>query len=142
MHDPDFLSELKPQDYDNVVILAEESESVDEVDLKTISRLLEFRHFFRDLEQNNGQPVKTKLVTEIIDVDKPDVFFQAGAKDFLIPHRFVSEIISQISREPELKKIYDHIFAEEGSEIYVKPVSLYFRDVPIRASFAECMIAA
>ena len=125
-----------------MVILAEEAESIEDVDLKTISSLLEFRHFFRDREKERGKPVKSNLVTEVIDSEKADIFFQAGAKDFLIPHKFVSEIIAQISQQPNLKKIYDVIFDEHGSSVFVKPVSLYFKDVPVTTSFADCMLAA
>ena len=74
--------------------------------------------------------------------EKADIFFQAGAKDFLIPHKFVSEIIAQISQEPVLKRIYDDLFAETGSNVFVKPVYLFFKDIPITASFADCIIAA
>jgi len=140
--DPDFIEELNPHKYDNVVILAEESESVDEVDLKTISRLLAFRDFIRNKEIESGKPITTKLVTEVIDSDKADIFFQAGARDFLIPHKFVSEIIAQISQQPDLKKVYDSIFEESGNAIYVKPVDLFFRQIPVTASFADCMGAA
>ena len=142
MREPDFIASLKPHQYDNVLILAEESESVDEVDLKTISRLLALRHFFQNREKEIGSPVKTKLVTEVIDSDNADIFFQAGAKDFLIPHKFVSEIIAQISQQQDLKKVYDSIFDKGGNAIYVKPVDLFFRQVPVTASFADCMHAA
>ncbi|MFC1706032.1 hypothetical protein ACFL59_04310 [Planctomycetota bacterium] len=142
VHDPGFLRKLRPQDYDNVVILAEESASVEDVDLHTLSRLLEFRQAFRDVEQQTDQRVKANLVTEVIDSDKADLFFKAGAQDFLIPHKFVSEIIAQIAQEPDLKRIYDDIFDEEGCEIYVKPVDLYFQRIPTTASFADCMRAA
>lgn len=142
IHASDFLVELAPHTYDNVVILAEESDLVEDVDLKTISRLLSFRHFFQNQEMSDGTPVKTRLVTEVIDSDKADIFFQAGAKDFVIPHKFVSEIIAQISQQPDIKKVYDHILAESGNAIYVKSVELYFRDIPITVSFADCMMAA
>jgi len=142
IHEPDFLVELKAHAYDNVVILAEESDRVDDVDLKTVSKLLSFRHFLQTREEQNGIAVKAKLVTEVIDSDKADIFFQAGAKDFVIPHKLVSQIIAQISQQPDIKKVYDSIFAEGGNAIFVKSVELYFREVPIAASFADCMLAA
>ena len=140
--EPDFVKGLNPHKYNDVVILAEESESIDEVDLKTISHLLAFRYFLQNKEKETGKPVTTKLVTEVIDSDKADIFFQAGAKDFLIPHKFVSEIIAQISQQPDLKKVYNCLFEEGGNAIYVKPVDLFFRHVPVTASFADCILAA
>jgi len=147
IHDPDFLSGFKLLEYNNIVILAEESNSVEEVDMKTISRLLEFRDYFKKLKNTDPNALvtgvaKTKLVTEVIDSEKADIFFEAGAKDFLIPHKFVSEIIAQISQQPELKQIYDEIINTWGCELYLKPVFLFFSEIPITVNFADCMLAA
>lgn len=35
-------------------------------------------------------------------------------------------ILAQLSEEPKIKKLYDDIFQEDGSEIYVKPAMQYF----------------
>jgi hypothetical protein len=43
------------------------------------------------------------------------------------------------SEQPEIKKVYDSLFSEEGSEIYLKPASLYFHDMPVEVTFADCM---
>ncbi len=142
IHSTGFLKELAPHKYDNVVILAEESQVTEEVDLKTISRVLSFRHYFHEYEIMTKTSVQTRMVTEVIDSDKSDVFFQAGVKDFLIPHKFVSEIIAQISQNIHIKSIYNALFNKRGCEIYVKPVSLYFKDFPIVSTFADCVFAA
>ncbi|MDM8555516.1 hypothetical protein QUF75_12355 [Desulfococcaceae bacterium HSG7] len=142
VHESAFIDELQPCAYNNVVILAEELGRVEEVDLRSISRLLAFRHYFRQYQRKKERPVKTNLITEIIDSEKPEVFSYAGANDFLIPHKIVSQIMAQVSQEPALKKIYEDIFNEQGNEIYVKPVELFFRNIPLRVSFADCMSAA
>jgi hypothetical protein len=137
-----FLDELQPVAYNNVVILAEELGQVEEVDLRSISRLLAFRHYFREQHRKTGAPVTTNLITEIIDSEKPEVFSCAGAGDYLIPHKIVSEIMAQISQTPDLKRVYSDIFNEECMEIYVKPAELFFLDIPLRVTFADCMEAA
>jgi hypothetical protein len=142
VHEPEFLLQLEPQSYDNVVLLAEESMSIEDVDLQTLSRLLEIRHALKEVERRTGAPAEPNLVSEVIDSDKAELFFRAGARDFLIPHKFVSEIIAQVSQEPDVKKIYDEIFDERGCELYVKPAELFFRKIPVTASFADCMRAA
>ena len=48
-------------------------------------------------------------------------------------------ILAQLSEEPQIKKLYDDIFQEDGSEIYVKPASLYFEKLPVKVSFASVM---
>jgi len=49
----------------------------------------------------------------------------------------VSEIVAQVSQEPDLKRFYDDIFDEHGCEIYVKPAGLYFAELPQVVSFAD-----
>ena len=51
-------------------------------------------------------------------------------------------ILAQLSEQPEIKAFYDDIFEEEGSEIYVKPASLYFRELPVRARFIDVIAQA
>jgi len=143
IHQQKFMTKIAPQTYNNIVIVAEESIGIEEVDLKTISRLLEFRYFLSKFENDTGKTVKTQLVTEVIDSEKSDLFFKAGAKEFLIPHKFVSQIIAQISQEPDLKKLYDYLFEfGRGNEIYVKPAEIFFKKFPIKATFADCIRAA
>jgi hypothetical protein len=51
----------------------------------------------------------------------------------------VSMIFAQLSEEPRILEVYDDLFQEEGSEIYVKPASLYFPDLPKTCKFADLM---
>ncbi len=38
--------------------------------------------------------------------------------------------------------MYDDLFEEDGSEIYLKPASLFFAELPITVSYADMMLAA
>ncbi len=46
-------------------------------------------------------------------------------------------ILAQLSEDPDIKKDYDDLFSEEGSEIYLKPVELYFKMLPVKVSYAD-----
>lgn len=48
-------------------------------------------------------------------------------------------IIAQVSESKDIKQVYDDIFSEDGSEIYLKPASLYFDSFPVEVSFADLM---
>lgn len=48
-------------------------------------------------------------------------------------------LFAQMSEEPAIKLVYDDLFQEDGSEIYVKPVEPYFDSLPAKASFADLM---
>ena len=64
---------------------------------------------------------------------------RAGVQDVIISNRLVSMIMAQISESRDIEKVYDDIFEEDGSEIYLKPASLYFTELPIEVSFADMM---
>ncbi len=63
-------------------------------------------------------------------------------KDVIILNRMVSMIMGQVFEGRDIKMVYDDIFQEDGSEIYLKPVHLYFSELPIEVSFADMMAIA
>ena len=137
VRDGEALRLAQPESYDNVILLAEEGESPEEVDAGTLALLLGFRKHFRDLEAHSGEPVRTQLITEVMDSDNTELVLRSGVKDFLISNQFVSKILAQVSQEPGVMAVYDQLFQPDGSEIYVKPVELYFGALPTTLPFAD-----
>lgn len=137
-----FPVRLKPETYDNVIILAGEGNNAEIIDSITISLLLKFRHYFRQWEQESGTSSTTQLITEVMDSENTEIIQQTGVKDFLISNQFVSKIMAQVSQEPAVLKVYDDLFREAGSEIYLKPIQLYLKEIPERCHFADLMLAA
>lgn len=140
----DDLLELKPFEYDNIIILASndgESDDIDtqQVDSENIVALLLLRSIFNANAENNRN---TKLITEILDSQNYPLVARAGVKDVIISNRLVSMIMAQISESRDIQKVYDDIFQEDGSEIYLKPASLYFESFPVDVSFADLMAIA
>ena len=140
----DDLMALKPFEYDNIIILAgaaSEEEEVDagRVDSENIVALLLLRRIFSQYPEESG---KTKLITEILDSQNDALVAKAGVQDVIISNRLVSMIMAQISESRDIEKVYDDIFQEDGSEIYLKPASLYFTDLPQEVSFADMMHVA
>jgi len=140
--DGEELKRLRPEGYDNVILLAGEAESAEAMDAATIALLLGFRQHFRDLEANGGARVGTQLISEVMDSDNTELVLHSGVKDFLISNQFVSKVFAQVSQEPDVMKVYDDLFQPEGSEIYVKNASLYFGLLPTEIRFADAMKAA
>ncbi len=139
----DLLS-VKPFEYDNIIILAG-TESSDEpvdaarVDSENIVALLLLRRIFSQYPKESRG---TKLITEILDSQNDALVAKAGVQDVIISNRLVSMIMAQISESRDIEKVYDDIFEEDGSEIYLKPASLYFDSLPVELSFAEMMAVA
>ena len=51
----------------------------------------------------------------------------------------VSKVLAQIAEEPAVLDVYNDLFSEEGSEIYLKPIDLYFNELPENIMFIDLM---
>jgi len=137
------LVSLKTYEYNSISILAASGENAEEIDAKTLTILLELRQIFRDYTTETGNKVTTELIAEIIDSEETDLVIKAGVKDFLLSNQFVSKILAQVSQEPDVMPIYSNLFSQDGSELYIKPISLYFPNQQIgKVTFADCVLAA
>lgn len=132
------LMEVKPFSFNNIIILSQDPAIRDpeKTDSETIILLLMIRDIFQKHPQESK---RTKLITEVMNSENMELVSRAGVNDFIISNRFVSMIFAQISEEKDMKRVYDDLFQEDGSEIYLKPASLYFDELPIEVSFADLM---
>ncbi|PJZ68428.1 hypothetical protein CH373_16150 [Leptospira perolatii] len=136
------LEKLTPEIYDSVIFLAEDRDNIEEVDAQTISLLLRFRQYFKRYSEKSGAKASTQLITEIMNSENTEIVLETGVKDFLISNQFVSKMMAQVSQEPSIMQIYENLFSPEGSEIYLKPLSLYVNQLPQELSFADCVSLA
>ncbi|QDL08473.1 hypothetical protein DP113_11655 [Brasilonema octagenarum UFV-E1] len=137
------LLRLKPYEYNSISILAGRGENSEEIDAKTLTILLELRQIFREYTAETKNQVTTELIAEIIDSQDTDLVIKAGVKDFILTNQFVSKILAQVSQEPSVMSIYEDLFSIDGSELYIKPISLYFSSKELgRLTFADCVKAA
>ncbi len=131
------LLAAKPFEYDNIIILSqggEEKGNEERTDSETIVILLLLRQIF---DANREQVGNIKLITEILDSENQALVARTGVNDFIISNRFVSMLLAQISEDVDIKGVYDDLFSEEGSEIYLKPASLYFKEFPVTVNYAD-----
>ena len=101
--------------------------------------LLLLRNIFKDHPE---ELANTKLITEVLDSNNQELVARSGVNDFIISNRFISMILAQVSESKDIYKVYDDIFQEDGSEIYLKPAKLYFESFPVEVSFADLMLIA
>ena len=132
------LLAVEPFRYDNIILLSQSGDngSDERTDSETIIILLMLRRIFSD---QMALGVRTKLITEVLDSRNQPLVARTGVKDFIISNRFVSMLLAQISEHADVKRVYDDLFEEEGSEIYLKPATLYFDQFPAEVSFADLM---
>ncbi len=136
------LVSVKPFNYDNIIILSQgdtDGGDFERTDSETIVILL----LLRKIMQNRPNPEhNTKLITEILDSDNQSLVAHAGVNDFIISNRFISMLVAQISEDADIKRVYDDLFQEDGSEIYLKPATLYFKELPIDVTYADMIHVA
>lgn len=137
----DTLINAEPQRRDNIIILnrSDADTTAEQADANTILILLLLRQIF-DKQPDGG--VNTRLITEVMDSANQSIISDVGVRDFIISDRLISMLLAQFSEEPDIKRVYDDLFEEDGSEIYLKPASLYFENLPVEVSFADCMALA
>lgn len=115
------LVNLQTQHYNHIIVLSNTDIDVQESDAKTLICLLHLRN----LSEKAGQDYS--IVTEMLDLQNRDLGVVAKADDFVVGDNIISLLLSQLSENKELKKVFDILFEAEGSEIYLKPVSRYVK---------------
>lgn len=136
------LMASKPSKRDNIIILNGGDDKIgnpSESDAQTILILLLLRKLF---EEHPDETVSTRLITEVMDSSNRNLISRVGVKDFVISNRVISMLIAQMSEEARIKEVYDNLFKEDGSEIYLKPLSVYLENIPEEMTFADCMALA
>lgn len=116
------LDELTSGDYAHVVVMSY-SDHYDEqrADAKTLVTLLHLR----DIESNRGESYT--IVSEMLDVRNRALAAVTRADDFIVSGKLVSLMMSQLAETPALRPIFDDMFDEGGSEIYLKPAGDYVK---------------
>ena len=135
------LEAVEPFKYDNIIILSQgqaDDASAERTESETIIILLLLRKMLEDKPEGST----TKLITEVLDSENQPLISKAGVHDFIISNRFISMVLAQISEDADIQRVYDDLFDEDGSEIYVKPATLYFDHFPVQLTYADMIHVA
>jgi len=137
--DPDTWQQVAPASYHSIILLSEcnPAKKPDQSDSETILVLLLIRRAMGAAPASG-----TTIVTELADSANQPLATSAGVYDFVISSRLVSMLLAQVAEQPGMHRVFADLFDEEGSEIYLKPASLYVEDLPSELTFADLMLAA
>ena len=102
-----------------LVVSYSERFAAQEADSKTLITLLHLRH----IAEQHGHTYS--VVSEMLDVRNRQLAAVTQADDFIVSHKLVSLLLSQISENKELSTVFAELFQSEGSEIYLKPADHY-----------------
>ncbi len=131
-----FLDGLRLESYDRIVVMSDEGGlSIEDADAKSIISLLHIR----DIARRNK--IKFGIVSEILDIRNRELAEAAEADDFIVSDRILSMMLAMLSENPMLESVLEILFNSEGSEIYLKPASLYLK-LGVKADFLAVVEAA
>jgi voltage-gated potassium channel Kch len=125
--DRDVLDAATNEGYDHVVVMSY-SDMLDaqRADARTLVTLLHLR----DIEARRGEAYT--IVSEMLDVRNRELANVTRADDFIVSYKLVSLTMSQLAENPGLRAVFDDLFDEEGSEVYLKPATAYVAlDAPV-----------
>mgnify|MGYP003296737482 FL=1 len=131
------LKSLDIPSYDDVIVLADESNPAYDPDSRTSLTLLMIRELKDALAEDEDFP---SVTAEFYDQDTRALCVDTPLTDAVISPEFVSMQLTQLARQPILASIYKELLSAGGIEIALRPVNLY---VPLdqKISFSELIVA-
>ncbi len=136
------LEQLRPERYPTVMVLGDAgavgdvADPSEAADTRAIIALL----LLRDFRQRAGI-ASQEVCSELLDPRNRDLAATTEINDIVISNEMVSMVLAQVTHEPRVRPVLEDLFQSEGSEIYLKDLSLY---VPIGqpTSFEYLTLAA
>lgn len=107
--------------FDHIIILCSNEKDVQEADAEVLITLLHLRNIS---EQHD---VNMSIVSEMRDVRNRALAEIAKADDFIVSDKLVSLLLSQISENKHLEKVFKDLFRSEGSEVYIRSMKDYIQ---------------
>jgi hypothetical protein len=116
------MERVQPQRYPTVMVLGDAAGegSVEESDTRAIIALL----LLRDFRQKAGI-AEQKVCSEILDPKNRDLAATTEIRDVVISNVMVSMVLAQVTYDPRIRAVLEDVFQSEGSEVYIKDLSLY-----------------
>jgi hypothetical protein len=106
--------------YDSVQLLCYKDEmDIQDADAQTLITLLHIRRIMDEKQKD------IKVVSEMLDIRNRDLAEVTKADDFIVSDKIISLLMTQVSENKYLMRVFEDLFNPDGSEIYLKPISNY-----------------
>ena len=115
------LESLNLTSFNHIMVLADRSLGVEESDALTLLTLLQLRSLGNELGRSFN------VVSEMLSDRNRELAESTEADDFIVSDQLIGLLMSQISENKSLANIFQVLFSPEGSEISLKPASLYVK---------------
>jgi hypothetical protein len=115
------LGAVKAATFEHVILLSYNNLPIQEADAKTLITLLHLRNLA------DAAGTRLSIVSEMMDIRNRALAQIARADDFIVSDKLVSLMMSQLSENKNLDKVFRVLFSSEGSEIYIRPMTDYIK---------------
>jgi voltage-gated potassium channel Kch len=118
--DRTILDGLDLTQYQHALVLAYSNHlDQQECDAQTLMTLLNLRDICDEENHRCG------LLSEMLDIRNRELAQVTRADDFVVSDRLVSLVLSQVTENKDIMRIFDDLFHIEGSEPFLKPAEHY-----------------
>ncbi len=115
------LAAVKAPEFDHIIVMSYTHLPMQEADSQTLICLLHLRN----IAEAAGKDLN--IVSEMMDLRNRELAQVARADDFIVSDKLVSLMLSQLSENKQLEKVFAQLFSADGSEVYIRPISDYIR---------------
>jgi len=120
--DKETLQSLDPASYDHIILQSDHSDiGVQQADARTLVTLLHLRNI------SSIEGKELSIVSEMLDIQNRRLAEVTKADDFIVSDNLLSLLMSQVSENKYLMKVFEQLFSSSKSGIYIKPVSNYVK---------------
>ena len=118
--DKEVLKGLDIHEYNHLLLLSyQNTYERQEADAKTLITLLHLRNLAEHTDQT------LNIVSEMLDAKNRELAKVTNADDFIISDNIISLLMSQVSENKYLMRVFEQLFQAEGSEVYLKSARDY-----------------
>lgn len=133
--DRETLEGIALERFDHVIVLSDHDLDAQRADARTLVTLLHLR----DLADRCG--AACSVVSEMVDERNRQLAEVTRVDDVIVSDKIISLMLTQISENSELAKVFAALLSAHGSEIYLRPAGDYLL-AGREASFATVVEAA
>lgn len=113
------FNNLFDNNYKHILVLSDLECDTQKSDSGTLALLMRLR----DIKEKKKYDFN--ITSQILDVKNRELAQVANVNDFVVSSDIVSLMLTQISQNRDLTLVFEDLLDVEGSEIYLKPASLY-----------------
>lgn len=106
-------------EYDHIIVMSDTRLPLQEADAQTLICLLHLRNLAEAADKD------LSIVSEMMDLRNRALAQVAKADDFIVSDTLVSLMLSQLSENKHLDRVFRDLFSAEGSEVYIRPARDY-----------------